>query len=214
MRLGRKRRTNYNGVIRVRFLEAVVQNWRLLFLFLMFAAGMACGASIIKDGDSFLTSKLVEVFESYHAIRSVQSIAATFGNTLFASTLFILSGYIFGLCAVGIPIISALPFLKGLGLGMVTGWLYSTFALKGLAYSLLIIYPGSLVAILALLLGCNESLMTSYDIFLSISNRSDKADGGGIRLYNARFIIFFLITTAGALLETVFSKAFSSFFKF
>lgn len=55
-----------------------------------------------------------------------------FINSLAVNAAFMLAVFVFGLCAVGLPLICVLPVIRGVGIGMLSGYLYSNFALRGL----------------------------------------------------------------------------------
>jgi len=192
----------------------MITNWRLLLLFAIFTAGMLCGAAMLRQGDSVVLLWLKNLFERYHHARAAQTLLATFSYSLLSSLLLIVPAYFCGLCAVGFPVVGLLPFLKGMGTGMLSGYLYAAHALKGLGYSLLLICPGTLFSTLSLLLCCKESIETSGRLFRVALYQELPREWGGIRIYSLRYAILFLLCVSGALLDAVLNRAFIGFFLF
>lgn len=160
-----------NGVI-----TSLKKNRRILIMMLLFAAGMIIGALSLKKADSYLSGAFSDMFSVYIRSKSSQSLGMNFINSLAVNAAFMLAVFVFGLCAVGLPLICILPIIRGVGIGMLSGYLYSNFALRGLGYCVLVIYPGLILAIFALLLACSAGINSSYEMLLSLS--SAKAQRG------------------------------------
>ncbi len=208
-----KKRTNFNNKYLSHYLNIIVENRRNLIMVALFTVGMLLGATIIKDGSSPFTAKLIELFDRYRELRSQQSVFSNFCGSMLTSIVFMSVTFILGLCAIGTPFIGCIPLIRGLGLGMISGHLYSAYALSGLGYSLLILYPGSLISIIGLLMCCNESLLMSQDMFLSMLNRPIK-NQSAIKMYCARYIVILIISAIGAVTDSVCLLAFMRFFEF
>ena len=154
-----------NGVI-----TSLKKNRRILIMMLLFAAGMIIGAVSLKRADSYLSGAFSDMFSVYIRSKSSQSLGMNFINSLAVNAAFMLAVFVFGLCAVGLPLICILPIIRGVGIGILSGYLYSNFALRGLGYCVLVIYPGLIPAIFALLLACSAGINSSYEMLLSLSS--------------------------------------------
>ncbi len=209
-----KKRTNLNNNKYIsHYINIIVENRRNLIMLSLFAAGMLIGASIIKDNSSAMTVKIIEVFDRYRALRIEQSMFSNFCGSMFTSMLFMVVTFIFGLCAIGTPLVGIVPVIRGLGLGLISGHLYSTCALSGLGYSLLVIYPGSLISVLGLIMCCNESLLMSEDMFLMLLNKPTK-NHSAFKMYCARYLIILIISAIAAAVDSICVLAFARFFVF
>ncbi|MCL2509029.1 MAG: stage II sporulation protein M [Oscillospiraceae bacterium] len=195
------------------FFESLASNRRVLLLTLIFAAGMLIGAGVVRSNADSLIVKLLTLFNNYREVKEAQSIIVNFCNSFINSFIYLLVVYCAGLCAVGTPLIYAVPMIRGLGLGIISGYLYNAYALKGVGYSALIIYPGVIFSVVALLTACNEGILMSKDVLTLLTNRGGETETG-YKLYCVRFVIFSVVTAFGAVAETFFYMMFSRFFTF
>lgn len=177
-----------NGVI-----TSLKKNRRILIMMLLFAAGMIIGAVSLKRADSYLSGAFSDMFSVYIRSKGSQSLGMNFINSLAVNAAFMLAVFVFGLCAVGLPLICILPIIRGVGIGMLSGYLYSNFALRGLGYCVLVIYPGLIPAIFALLLACSAGINSSYEMLLSLSSVKAQRGEGSIKIYCMRFLIICIL---------------------
>lgn len=160
-----------NGVV-----TSLKKNRRIIIMMLLFAVGMIIGAVSLKKADGYLSGAFSDMFSVYIKSKGSQSLGINFINSLAVNAAFMLAVFVFGLCAVGLPLICILPVMRGVGIGMLSGYLYSNFALRGLGYCVLVIYPGLIPAVFALLLACSAGINSSYEMLLTLS--SAKAQRG------------------------------------
>ena len=194
--------------------DALKKNWKVLIMLILFTVGMVLGAVIIKNNNNAVISAFTDIFKTYITARKSQSIMANFLNSLSVNSIFLLSAFVLGLCAVGIPLISVLPVIKGLGMGMLSGYMYSKFALSGLGYCVLIIYPGLIMSAFALLLSCSTAVSTSYEMLLSLSSNKTIKGEGSLKFYCTKFVLIAAITILSSVLDAVVLRLFSGMFSF
>lgn len=200
---------NGNGVI-----TSLKKNRRILIMMLLFAAGMIIGAVSLKRADSYLSGAFSDMFSVYIRSKSSQSLGMNFINSLALNAAFMLAAFVFGLCAVGLPLICILPIIRGVGIGMLSGYLYSNFALRGLGYCVLVIYPGLIPAIFALLLACSAGINSSYEMLLSLSSVKAQRGEGSIKIYCMRFLIICILIVLAAVTDAAASRLFCRLFSF
>ena len=104
-----------NGVI-----TSLKKNRRILIMMLLFAAGMIIGAVSLKRADSYLSGAFSDMFSVYIRSKGSQSLGMNFINSLAVNAAFMLAVFVFGLCAVGLPLICILPIIRGVGIGMLS----------------------------------------------------------------------------------------------
>lgn len=208
-----KRRTNFKFPELNKSITGIIEHRRLIALTVIFSIGMIWGVKIVTNENSYAAVKFIELFKNYLSERVGESLFILFTNSLFISLVFITVSFIGGLCAVGAPFILFAPFIRGLGMGMISGYLYGSFRLQGLGYSLLIIYPGALISILAMLMCCSESLLMSYEI-LQTARDKRLSDENSLKMYFARYGVLLSITAVSALIDAICLIAFSRFFSF
>lgn len=207
-------RTNNLQEAASRTLKDIFANWQLLLLLALFTIGMVCGAALLQNESFPYTQQIVTIAENYREAKETLALFTTFCNALLSACVYILVAYFSGLCALGIPFTLAVPFIKGLGLGVISGYFYSTFALKGLGYCLLLVYPGAFFTVLCILICCNESLYSARDLFHIAATGQTPESWGGIRLFSIRYSILVLLSVLGAVLDAVLFRVFSDFFTF
>lgn len=198
----------YNG----KAIKKMLENSRIYFLSGMFAIGIIIGAAAIK-GDSVIISKIAELTESFTATRTQQGIIENFCNSLSVSAVFLAGDLFLGFSLIGYPLLMWLPFFRGMGLGIVSGYLYSAYKMLGLGYSVLIIYPGAIVSTFAFILACSDSCEYSKNAFAKSIRGRGQFEKDETKVYLIRHLIFLGICAASALIDALFSVAFSRFFE-
>lgn len=189
------------------------KNLPFLALFLLFLTGMVYGVLMLRGGSLF------ELLHSY----SVNYLATIRENTLFqnffslfsSAFFYLLGAYLLGFSAIGQPFILLLPFFRGLGLGAFMGYFYVTYGLRGIGCCLLVVLPAALVALLALIIGCRESLRLSILLFSGFrSGKSASLGRNTLKLYHLKFLILIVFALISAILGTVCILLFAGLFQF
>lgn len=208
------KRTNRCHRERKKLQGMLAANWQMLLLLLLFVLGMAWGCTAVKNSSDTLDGMLKTVLSGFVTNRAEHSFFATLFNALLPSLFLTLVVFLSGLSPAGLPVIAAVPMFRGFGLGVVSGYLYQTGGLKGVAYCMLTLYPHSILSVTALVLCCLEAGRMSMH-FVALFRASG---GPGInfssefKLYLARFAVFFGIIMSACILDAFLNKAFSSFF--
>jgi hypothetical protein len=184
------------------------EEWKLVTLIALFLSGMIIGSSAVNSINNEVNSRFVTLFSDYITMRSTQSIFDTFTNSLFVNLIYLGISFTAGLCAIGLPLIALSPFAKGVGIGMIAGYLYSSYAMTGAGFCLLIIFPGAIVATAALLFGCNESFVMSHELFNIVQGRAPNNYGNLIKKYSARYGILLILSVAASVIETLLTVTF------
>lgn len=191
-------------------------NQKLIILTVMFICGLFLGAIAVKNTSDTLAERLQILIENFCLVRSQQSIFINFLSMFGTECIFLIPAMIFGICVVGEPILWLLPLVKGMGIGIISAYLYSNHSLNGMLYFAVILLAPSVFSVAALLLGCKESILMTRDInrILFVSNEH----GGNtefLKLYILRYIVLFasvlLSSGLGAFLTFAFSSKISLF---
>lgn len=198
----------YNG----KALKKIFENSRIYLFAVIFAIGIVAGAIVI-GGDSELILKIKNLTDSFVQMKSQQGIAENFCNSVSVSVLFMIINVFFGFSLVGYPFLIWLPFLRGMGIGVVTGYFYSVYKALGLGYCVLIIYPGAIVSTLAFILACNDSCEYSKNAFQKAIKGRGQFEKDETKVYFIRQIIFMGICAASSVIDAIFSASFSGFFE-
>ena len=191
----------------------LLNNLKLVSLAAILLFGMICGALVTKNISSGKLNSLSSIFNGYITARNNQSFFSSFFNTLFSSLILPAISILFGLSAIGFPLVTAIPFFQGLGLGMIATYIYSSYGLHGIGYCLLIFFPYNVMNCAILLFFCKEGMTMSYGIFCmgrGVVNNFDVQKE--MKLYFARVLIFLLFIVIASAVSAFSGLAFGRFF--
>ena len=190
-------------------------DYRNFFFFSLFLCGLILGILTIKNENAELNDTLKNFFINYISEKS----GKTFFECLFECLLLIflipVFSFITGLCAVGGPIIIAIPTLVGIVVGMTIGILYSQYALQGLGYSALVIIPSTAIVISTLLKCCDESINMSLDIiYMIIGGNNSNIKTNKLKEYCLKYLVLCVPFVLAGVINTVSFKLFGGLFSF
>jgi len=195
-----------------KYFEALGHAWQQLALLGLFALGLFLGAKTARSADQGWQARLLELLRTQRLGRAGQSIFGSAMGAFGTDFLFMLAAFLLGLCAAGLPFLLLLPVLRGLGLGVVSGWLYRACGVAGMGYSLLVLYPAAIVSVLLMLSYCKESMVMSGDMLLMLTGKQPRAESS-LRLYTARYLLLLLLSVFAAVLDALCFSAFSGIFE-
>lgn len=184
-----------------------------IVLFLFFLAGLAIGSFAVRKDNSLLPDRLLSLFENYSVVKAGQSAAVNFSNALFRQILLLLTTFCIGLCAVGMPFLYLIPFGFGAGTGLVSAFLYKTYMLKGIGYCALILYPGMILTVPALIFACSAGARMSRSLLNGLLSAETDAVMP-FRQYSLHFLTAAGVCACAALAETALYAIFSRYFQF
>ncbi len=192
--------------------EKEVKN--MIIIIALFMAGMIVGSGIIRQGSaSELISDFSSIFNLYIDDRNNQKAYEIFINVFGVNFLFFISTFCTGLSCIGTIMIPLIPVVKGIGYGMLSGYLFSTYSITGMGYYLLTIFPAGIFGATALLSECCTAWIMSKEILLIILSKK-QPQGSVATAYLKRFAIYLCLNLAAAAIETILVKAFSYMFIF
>lgn len=184
----------------------------LIIAISLFASAMIIGAGLLKS-DGYNSADFTSLFNNFIQIRSEQNLFQLFLNSLLINISCIFVANFAAMSCVGIPIAVFIPVIKGLGTGILAGYLFSEFAINGIGYYLLTILPGGIVGNAALLLACNDACFLSSDILATILSKK-QPDDGILKNFIKRNLIIVLLTISSSLIDCILVKAFAYLFIF
>ncbi|RAP76458.1 stage II sporulation protein M [Paenibacillus montanisoli] len=126
-----------------------------VFVSVLFVVGVVFGALLVNaltlDQQQNLAGDLQQFIKNIQD-GIVQSGADTFWDRAWFHAKWLLLIWVLGLTVVGMPLVLALDFLKGVLVGFAIGTLVRQFAWKGLVFSLASVAPANLIAVPAFLI--------------------------------------------------------------
>ena len=178
-------------------------NQRLIILTFLFVVGLIMGAACVKNPNEITLSKIKELIDAFYLKKASQSIIANFGSYYLSDLVFIIIAAVFGLCVIGEPVIWILPLIRGMGIGIITGYLYKSFNVSGMLFSLLyIIIPASLSAGL-LIICCKENILTQKELRKKMNNEGTENNPQFYKLFALRNMILAVFTAVSSATESL-----------
>lgn len=171
--------------------------------------GIVAGV-IIQSFNTTLFRQNTEKFQEFLQVNAEKSFFELFIGDFSYNLIFIILPMFFGLCVAGFVFIYAVPFFKGLGIGATCALVYSSYALRGIGYCLIIIFPVALIQFIAIILSCSESYQMSTDLF-SVIRKDNTAEEIKINLFFLRYLIIFFIMLIASLLYAICNQLFFKF---
>lgn len=208
-------RTSKSKVIRANIPSYITQNWKLISLVAVTLFGMLCGSLISRNLSQDGIGSMASIFNSFLQARNSQAFLTSLVNTLLTSFVLPSCTVLFGLSVIGFPIVATIPFFQGMGIGMISTYIYATYGLHGIGYCALVFFPGKVLQCAALVFFCKEGMTMSYGLFNVSRGTSKNFDiRKEMKLYIARITVFYIITAIGAGVEALLSLVFGTFFQF
>ncbi len=189
-------------------------NFKNLIFFSLFFSGLIIGVLTIKSKESILNNILLDFFKSYIVERKSGTFLGCFFESLLLFSFTPFLSFIFGLSAIGLPIIIATPVIMGALTGMATGFLFFNYSLQGLCYSALIIIPAVSIVVATLIKCCSEAIIMSMDIITCLGGYQNNLKQNNMKEYCIKFAILFVPIIISALLNVFGFKFFSNLFSF
>lgn len=188
-------------------------NSNIIILMILFLAGLLFGAFAVKSGNSFICKNIIPIYMNYVKSKSTMSGVSIFFTTLLLNSGVIILTYFLGLCAVGVPLVAVVPVMSGSFIGIISGYIYQTYMLKGLGYCGIIIFPSAAITIASIIFASRESMLMSRNMLNLLSQRHNKYYED-FKNYSVRFLIYISLAAAGALIEAILTHLFISLFSF
>lgn len=196
---------------RLRFTEVLFKNKLLIISLAVFLAGIIFG--IISVGKyKNLTDFSAGFITDFMDLRNTEKFSKILLSSFFNSVTVLIVFAVFGTSMFGVVTVPFLLSVIGVIYGNITAYLYSEFALKGIAFNAVIFLPSVMVFLIVLLLASKEAVNFS----LKISSLTFSKSG----LYNLtlefkKFLISFLLFISAALVSSIIDAVIScSFIKY
>lgn len=197
----------------LRELAAILgQGWQKLALLALYALGLLLGSKTAAGASSGWQEQLLELLRAQRMNRAGQSVLTNALGYFGTDFLFMLAAFLLGLCAAGLPLLLLLPVLRGLGMGVLSGWLYMTQGFTGIGYSVLILYPSAVISTLIMLSCCKESMAMSGDMLMMIGGKLERAETTP-RQYISRYMGLLVMSVAAALADALCYSMFVGVFE-
>jgi len=187
----------------------------ILFQALFLCGGLIFGAVFSGRADTALLERLDLLFYSSIPNRISQPFPSVFISSAASSFLFVFACFLFGLSLWGSFLIPVIPLIRGFGFGLISGYLYAFYGLKGVLFQLLVILPGAYICILGILHAATEGSRFSRSLANQFfSKKGRESEPLPFVGYLTRFGLFLLIAAAAAVVDALTAVCFSGMFSF
>ena len=219
-----KEGTSSLGTIRTRtalprqvrsFWEKTRENLPLILLGALFVLGALCGSGLYRTM-SPKTSSMLMLLLSGSGTGEEFHFFADWGAVFLANFAMVALLFLCGFCAISQPVIVLIPFVKGLGFGLVAAYnmvLLSPYS----SFFWLKFMPGAFLATALILMCAKQSLGLSCYVCRSVFC---PPSGGGaprqaprptslVGLYGMKYLFFVLVCAAFSLIDVLFDLAYA-----
>ena len=194
-------------------IKEIFENSRLIVLVLLFAGGIVAGSLVVKK-DVGLIAETEELLMDYAMKKAGQGVFQNFKCSFLTNIVFISVTVFSAFSLIGYPLILIVPFFKGLGMGLVSGYLYSAYKFMGLGYTLLMIYPGAIFSVIGLLIICNDCCEYSKNAYNKAILGRGHFEKNETKYFMLRQLVFITLSVIGAIIDGLCTELFSGFFNF
>lgn len=191
------------------------QNATFVLLTVFFLFGLLLGALFIAKADSSILDTLDYLFFSSIETRMQSAFFPIFIASVASSFLFILAEFFCGLSMWGSIIVPIFPLIRGFGLGMTAGYVYS-FGWTGIFYYILMILPGAFLSVFTITLSGIEAIRFSKQLNLAHKIRHTShtfAPQPSVHNYIMRFGLITCLSIIAALVDILTAFLFSGIFQ-
>lgn len=193
-------------------LQLIEKNYNIIILTSLLVFGIIIGSLIISKNSSDFNSSISVLYDNFISSIREKRFISTFFDTFFTSMMYIFLFFIMGTNALGVPFIYFLTCIKGIGNGIISGYLYMTFGLQGVGFSTLVLFPYALSSGIIVIMMGNSSLKMSKSIFSGLSTKFSNHSEITIKKYCVNFLIYTAFFIISSLIDAIFKASFSGVF--
>lgn len=184
---------------------------KLFILTVIFIIGLVLGSITVKSLNDMMSNQIQALIENYFFIQSGQTILQNFLYSFGSEFLILLIPFVFGMCIIGEPVMWLEPAVRGLGLGLISGYLYKTYSLQGMEFfAAIILIPATLSSAITMF-SCQESILMSRDLIYVIKE-GKKPKENFLTLYLIRYAVLLIAVLIVSFLSSLCIYLFASKF--
>lgn len=193
----------------------IMNNKSLAVLACILLLGIFLGSLSIGAMKTTVINKIGVLFLDNFKNRSSEPLFFIFISSLSSVFIFVLLAFFMGLSVWGFIMLPFVPLVRGICIGFTQSYLYSQYGLYGIAFQLVVLFPGIFVSSIAILLITKEAMALSHSLSnVFIFNETNYKKRSEFKTYLFRGSCVFALTTLSAIIDTVLNFAFLRFFSF
>ena len=200
-----------NGVKAVNFLKV---NGSLIFLTFIFVLGVLSGA-LFFEKQIAVADYAKSQFTNFLVLRQEGTFFAIFFSSLINLLIYFGAVFISGTSVVGNIVSPFVLLWFGFNFGMVATHLYGGYALKGIAFSAIILIPASAIFALILVFSAREAMRFSLLLTRLFTPQGVSASVyENFKNYCIKFLYYLIFVILSATVDALLSTFFIKFFDF
>ena len=185
---------------------------RILFIFITIViSGVIIGSLSFNFISTSTKEEVFKIISNFLQESEKLSIIKLFSRSLVNDYIYLFILFVSGVCALGLPIIFALPLLKGISTGVLISYIYTQQGLNGFVYYLIILSVPATLMLMCIIFACREAYYMSLGISMGVftENKRTYEKSSNFFIYLKRFLIFSFAVIAISFIDGVITNIFS-----
>ncbi len=174
----------------------------ILIFGIIFILGVFIGSSLVYRLSGNFKDSYEIIMEEYISRRTVSHFTEVFYSCTNSALAYIVIAFFCGFWAISQPIVIMLPFIKGLGVGLIMVGILGGGIDEGFAL-IFSAAPGMIISTLMLFFACSQSLKLSINYLQSSSENALVTQKITLKQYLIRFTVYALITIFASFIEAL-----------
>ncbi len=178
----------------------------------VFLMGTVLGVRLLYGDGGQLRQIMESLFGAQTEIAQYQGFLPDFFTALWGTGVLLGILFLCGFCAIGQPAILFVLLFKGLGFGLTGAFLYSCGDKGAVLYYVLVLLPETIGAVILLVAAAKEAIgftLTFAQVVLPSLGSTNQ--GVSLKIYIARFVLFFILVVVVAFLTAVIKMLYAAF---
>lgn len=196
-----------------RLLNNTKINKTFIMLSLFFIAGITVSVFVFNKNTTFADFSK-KIFDNYISIHISSSFLKKFFATFLKYFIVLIIYFLFGTSMLGVAVIPFLTFWQGILYGNISAYLYTVYALKGIAFNAIVLVPPTIVFTVCTFFAAKDSVNFSLLIAkLTFPNSKPASMFVDFRKLCTKYIIYICITVISVIADILLNALFLKFFK-
>ena len=190
------------------FFSSLKKNLVLIIFALLFIIGFFIGTFSYK-GNNTIASVYKDMLETFVNLRHEGTFLKIASNSFLGNFTHLVLMFFFGTSVLGIAVLPFISMFCGIYYGGIFAALYSVYALKGIAYSMVFVLPCAVIFSAVLMQSAKESVAFSLKTArLTFSRSMPYSLYFDFKNYCGRYIFFTVILLVIAIIESILTYYF------
>lgn len=188
--------------------DIIINEREFIYPLLFYASGLLIGSFSysLLNSDAFI-KVLNSIFES-----NQNDFGSLFICNFALYISFFMVSLLLGMCLFGYPVINVIPLIMGVIIAIKVTYFYTTYSVKGIGYSLLMIIPEASLLVCAIMYTVSSGTKLSKYIFNKTSN-NDSAGELQIKKLLTHYLIYASVVAISALINSLLTFLLKSIIK-